>query len=94
MNRLNYLQAMQKQDNPENDLGKALYRVTQLEAEIERLNKALEQMREIVGRYYDDCFDVDASDPTAVWGFQWEDGSQVTWNEEAPELAAWLKENR
>ena len=52
MNRLNYLQAMQKQDNPENDLGKALYRVTQLEAEIERLNKALEQVKRLIeGRY-------------------------------------------
>ena len=48
--------------------------VKTLTAERERLNKALEQLRTIVDRYYDDCFDVDAGDPTVVWGFQWEDG--------------------
>ena len=50
MTWFNYMQAIQKQENPEGDLGRALLRVTQLEAEVARLNenanklnKALEQ---------------------------------------------------
>lgn len=96
MTWFNYMQAIQKQENPEGDLGRALLRVTQLEAEVARLNenvnklnKALEQSLELMH---------------SIGGSIRSDGGSVVMvvfmgraygvHIPAPELAAWLKENK
>ena len=89
MTWFNYMQAMQKQENPEGDLGRALLRVTQLEAEVARLNKALEQSLELMH---------------SIGGSIRPDGGSVVMvvfmgrayglNLPVPELAAWLKEHK
>lgn len=66
--------------------------VKTLTAERERLNKALEQMHKLVLTRYDSRFEVAPDGTSDVYGVEYFDDGEATYNERLPELAQWLRD--